>query len=100
LSPGGAGSGVGTACPPVAIAPYGAGCAQFFDVPVLKGAYDPTACTLTLSLSGQPGCCNTYLWNRILILGASSVSVPVPPFVTGCKLLASPDLVLVFPASV
>ncbi len=87
------------ACPQVTASPYGFGCAPFFDVPVLKAGVDPSACTLTFSLSGISGCCNTYLWNRILILGASPAQIAVPPFVSGCMLLASPDVLLVFPAS-
>lgn len=92
-------AGVVAVCPNVAIGQYGNGCAVQFDVPVLKAGFDPTHCQLTLSLSGFPGCCNTFLANRIFLFGLNPLAVPAPPFGAGCMLLASPDLILVLPSS-
>ena len=55
---------------------------------------DGTSCTLGLDVTAFPGCCNTFLTGRILVLGLAQISVPVPQFGVNCDLLVSPDVIL------
>jgi hypothetical protein len=79
---------------------YGQGCNTVFGiVPDLSGVFDPTTCTIQLTLTGFPGCCNTFLRERILIVGAQPANVPLPFIGPGCTLLATLDVVVSFPTS-
>ena len=85
----------------VTFTPYGSGCNAVFpqQVPTLTGAWNAPSCTVTLTLNGFNGCCNTFLRGRVLVLGATQTNLPVPIFGPGCTLHSSPDVVLVFPTS-
>jgi hypothetical protein len=85
----------------VTFASYGTGCNAVFpqQLPTLSGAWSAPSCTVTLTLAGFSGCCNTFLRGRVLVLGASRTNLPVPIFGPGCTLFAGLDVVLVFPTS-
>lgn len=87
----------GVPCPQVSTGTYGAGCATQFDVPEYKASFDPANCTLTLGFSGFPGCCNTFLTARIVLLGTQAANIPVPGVGPGCTLLVDPTIVAVIP---
>ena len=79
---------------------YGQGCNPVFgNSPILAVAVDTTACRLDVTLQAFGGCCNTYLRNLLLAIGAQQVNVPLPQIGAGCVLLASPDAILVQPSS-
>lgn len=83
----------------VTIQSFGRGCNTVFgNVPALAGIWSPSGCTVSLTLTGFPGCCNTFLIGRILVVGASAASIPVPAVGQGCALLVSPDVILDTPA--
>ncbi len=85
----------------VTFTPYGQGCNPVFGVgpPTLSGSFDPGLCVARLALDGFSGCCNTYLWNRLLAIGVAPASVAVPTVGQGCTLLVDPFLVLSFPGN-
>ncbi|MFG0319042.1 MAG: hypothetical protein ACF8XB_17350, partial [Planctomycetota bacterium JB042] len=86
-------------CPTVSVGTYGAGCnSAGFDVPALKGGYDSSGCQLTLKWSGTPGCCNTFLTGRLLLVGFQPTAIPAPG--AGCTLLVQPTVVQFVPAAV
>ncbi len=86
-------------CPSVSVGPYGAGCNPAgFDVPALKGGYDSVGCQLALKWSGNPGCCNTFLTGRLLLVGFQPTAIPAPG--AGCMLLVQPTVVQFVPAAV
>ena len=75
---------------------HGAGCATVFAaVPVLSGTFDSRTCTLSLTLDGFGGCCNTFLSDKVVLLGVNPVSLPLPW--AGCTLLVQPDAAVVIP---
>ncbi|MGH7150986.1 MAG: hypothetical protein ACREIU_09825 [Planctomycetota bacterium] len=77
----------------------GSACSQSGAIaPTVTGSYanGPGGCSVTLALGVAPFCCNTFVTGRFLILGGTSVNVPVPG---GCALLVFPDIVLTIPAS-
>ena len=75
-------------CPTVSVGSYGAGCnAAGFDVPELAGGFNTSNCELAFKFSGQPGCCNTFLTAKILMLGFSPAAAPGPG---GCTILLNP----------
>src|SRR5262249_46209910 len=54
---------------------------------------------LDITVQAFGGCCNTYLTNHLLALGAQQVNVPLPQIGSGCALLASLDALLLQPSS-
>jgi len=66
--------------------------------PTLTGTYvnGPGGCSVTFALGIPPLCCNTFVQGRFLVLGGTSVSIPVPG---GCDLLVFPDLIVALPAA-
>ena len=87
-------------CPNVSLSQYGSGCASQFDVPELAGSFDPLSCTVTLKMSGLPGCCNTFLTSKFVFLGLNQIALPVPSVGPGCTLLVDPIIVTVLPGNV
>jgi hypothetical protein len=85
----------------VAFTAYGAGCNTVFagTPPALSGQWDPTSCTLSVTLSGFSGCCNTFLQQRILWAGLAPAQQPLPFIGPGCTLLAQPDVIAMFPTA-
>lgn len=85
----------------VSIQTFGAGCNPVFvgNNPSIGGRLDVNSCTLGLQVNAFSGCCNTYLWGRMLVLGLAQVNVPVPQVGVGCTLLARPDVLLFLPTS-
>lgn len=78
-----------------AFVPYGHGCNTVFGTPPsLSGSYDHLTCTASITLTGSPGCCNTYLQSRILALGFSAANVPVPQIGPTCVLYVNPVIFL------
>lgn len=85
-------------CPSVSTGNYGTGCNPAgFDVPEIKGGFDTQNCQLTIKWSGNPGCCNTFLTGRLMIVGFAQAAVPAPG--AGCTLLVQPTLVTFLPAA-
>ncbi len=80
----------------VAFTPYGTGCNPVFatQTPMLSGRWDPQTCSVTLTITAFSGCCNTYLRDRLFVLGAQQTRVPLPFLGIGCTLWASPDIVI------
>jgi hypothetical protein len=73
---------------------YGAGCnTAFGTAPTITGSFDPGTCAVTLTAGVFPGCCNTYLQQRWLLLGLAPDQSPVPQY-PGCTLLVQPDLLV------
>ena len=76
---------------------YGSGCNTVSgQVPALSGSFDTQTCTVSLTLTGFPGCCNTFLVGRVFFLGGAQVNTPLPGIGPGCALLARPDLPVAF----
>lgn len=79
---------------------YGQGCNPVFaNSPTLAVALDTTVCGLDITVQAYSGCCNTYLTNHVLALGAQQANVPLPQIGSGCVLLASLDAILIQPSS-
>ena len=78
---------------------YGEGCNPVFAMPVeVRAGLDPAGRILTIGVDGFPGCCNTFLVQRLLAFGFSPAQLPVPQFGPGCTLLVEPLFVLILPA--
>jgi hypothetical protein len=74
---------------------YGQGCNTAFPTPAsLSGSFDPLSCSLTLTPTTFPGCCNTYLVERVLLLGLTSDGTSVPAY-PSCTLYVVPDLAII-----
>ena len=71
---------------------YGQSCTPVFfgNPPTLAGSLDVNQCTLDLTVDAFPGCCNTYLTARLLVLGFQQRAIPVPQIGPGCTLLVQP----------
>src|SRR5262249_32642248 len=68
---------------------YGQGCNPVFgSQPTLAISLDASGCRLDITVQAFGGCCNTYLTNHLLALGAQQVNVPLPQIGSGCALLA------------
>jgi hypothetical protein len=79
---------------------YGIGCNTVFGVlPTLSGTFNPANCSVTITLTGFGGCCNTFLVSRLLAFGVNAANVPLPTLGPGCVLLVEPAVVLEFPNS-
>jgi len=81
----------------VAVSTYGQPCSVWTlpsQMPAISVALDATSCTLGMDVTAFPGCCNSFLTGRVLVLGLQQVSVPVPQFGVNCNLLVSPDVFL------
>ncbi|MFT4511997.1 MAG: hypothetical protein ACI89X_000673 [Planctomycetota bacterium] len=77
----------------VSVSSYGQPCSVFSTNPTTVGVQlDVTNCELGIDVSAFPGCCNTYLVGRVLVLGLQPITQPLPQL--GCTLLTSPDVVL------
>lgn len=77
----------------VSVSSYGQPCSVFTGNPTTIGALlDVTNCSLGIEVHAFPGCCNTYLVGRVLVLGLQPNTQPLPQF--NCTLLTSPDVVL------
>lgn len=85
----------------VSLQTYGAGCNPVFpgNSPSIGGRLDTVTCTLGLQVAAFAGCCNTYLRDRLLVIGLVQANVPLPQVGGGCTLLARPDVLLLLPAS-
>lgn len=85
----------------VSVQTVGAGCNPVFagNNPSIGGRLDTTACSLGLQVTAYAGCCNTWLRDRVLLLGLQQVNVPLPQVGSGCTLLARPDVLLWLPVS-
>ena len=81
---------VSAQCPDIDVSTYGAGCSVFFTPPELSGAGDSSACTLDLTLTVPPACCNVFAVGRILIVGVTPTSLPIPELGPTCNLLVEP----------
>ena len=78
---------------------YGDGCNPVFvNPPEIKAGLDPSGQILTIAVDGFPGCCNTFLVQRLLALGLSPALHLLPRFGPGCTLLVDPFFILLLPA--
>lgn len=78
--------------------PYGTGCgAVVSQAPTLKGAFDSTTCTVSLTVDAFGGCCNTFVTYRLLGLGLAPDKTPLPFLGSGCELLIQPLIVVALP---
>lgn len=79
----------------VALQNYGAGCGVVFGVPPsITAQLDPVTCDLGIRVTAFAGCCNTFLRDRLLVLGLAPTNQPLPQVAPGCVLLASPIVFL------
>lgn len=75
----------------VSFTPYGQGCSVVTPAaPTLTGVYDPNACTVTLTLSAPPTCCNVFLQTQVLAIGLAPANLAIPGLNPGCNLLLDP----------
>ena len=82
----------------VTFTPYGAGCQTVVaQVPTLSGSFEGQTCTVSLTLDAFSGCCNTFLTDRLFVLGLQA-NVALPPW-PGCSLLVAPVAVAILPVS-
>ena len=63
-------------------------------MPAISVSLDASNCTLGLDVTAFPGCCNSFLTGRVLVLGLAPIAVPVPQFGVNCTMLTSPDVIL------
>ena len=74
---------------------YGQGCNTAFQNPAtMTASFDPLACSITLTANTFPGCCNTYLVQRLMLLGLQPDNQTVPAY-PSCTLLVVPDLAMI-----
>ncbi len=79
---------------------YGAGCNPVFqDPPEIEAKLDTQNCEVVIQIKAFPGCCNTFLQGRILVLGVAPSKIPLPGIGLGCTLLVNPVIILLLPAS-
>lgn len=79
----------------VALQNYGLGCGIVFSVPPsITAQLDPVTCTLGIRVTAFAGCCNTFLRDRLLVLGLTPANQPLPQVAFGCTLLVSPTVFL------
>lgn len=76
----------------VSVSSYGQPCSIWVTPTTIAVGLNSTSCTLDLDVVAFPGCCNTFLTARVLVLGMAQISVPVPQFGVNCDLLVSPDV--------
>jgi hypothetical protein len=88
-------------CNSVGFSPYGTSCAFFGQPATITGAWDPTRCTLSLTVTGARTCCNTFPFAYVLLLGAMPIDpgLPHPILLPGCLLAVVPDVVLAQPVA-
>ena len=72
---------------------YGQSCpANSTWAPALTGNFQPTACTIALTIRADRGCCNEYLSGRMLMFGASPANIPLSFLgLPTCSLLVQPQ---------
>lgn len=80
----------------VGLSAYGATCTFFGSPATLGGSYDQQTCTLTLRLSSPQTCCNTFLRDQAILIGASPIipGLPSPILLPGCEFAVNPFVVL------
>jgi len=75
----------------VALQNYGLGCGFVFSMPPsITAQLDPVTCTLGIRVTAFAGCCNSFLRDRLLVLGLTPANVPLPQVALGCTLLVNP----------
>lgn len=78
---------------------YGRGCNPVFQQPPeITAGLDSSGRVLTITVDGFPGCCNTFLVQRLIAFGFGPAQLPLPWFGAGCKLLVDPLFTVVLPA--
>ena len=86
-------------CLDVTFTPYGKGCVFLFAAPELSGTADASTCTLDLTATVPPTCCNTFPVGRLLLIGLSPEDLPFPEVGPTCTLLVDPLLLVSIPAA-
>lgn len=78
----------------------GPGCNPVFQtIPTLTPRLDVTTCTLQIQVTAFSGCCNSFLRNRVLVLGDGPQNLPFPQIGQGCVLWVNPITFLWLPSS-
>ncbi|MFY9341420.1 MAG: hypothetical protein WAT39_02945 [Planctomycetota bacterium] len=78
----------------------GLGCNPVFgSPPTVAVALDTVNCLLNVTVAAFPGCCNTFLVGRMLVLGDQPAAVPLPWIGPGCTLFANPVILLYQPTA-
>ncbi len=75
---------------------YGNTCVFFTQDSKLSAVYDATACNLRIELTASQTCCNTFLAQQFLMIGATPIipGIALPELVPGCELALVPLVIL------